>query len=138
MLSQRNLQSRGVTVLDNCYLSVPGAHVKATGDVDEPTLGGFKIRDPQARGAIDDERKVIGSCAATCKPRKTFAQGPHAEQEGIQFLRKIRVKSTFAHFFCLPSQLNARIEQELLNNYYRSHFLKCIHLNVCIWQIIWY
>lgn len=48
VFSQRNLQSRRVAVLDDGHLSVPGAHVKAVGDVDEPALGCFKVGDPQA------------------------------------------------------------------------------------------
>lgn len=46
--SQKDLQSRRVAVLDDGHLSVPCAHVKAVGDIDEPAFGRFKVGDPQA------------------------------------------------------------------------------------------
>lgn len=46
------------------YLCVVGTDVKLAGDVDEPLLGRFKVREANTPWAINDIDQVIYSCAA--------------------------------------------------------------------------
>lgn len=62
-----------------CYLCVVGADVKLAGDVDQPLLGCFEVREANTPRAVDNIDQVIYSCAAAYTHTNTHSDNRQLE-----------------------------------------------------------